>query len=105
MTKWNFWREDHPSREFFSSVYPEHVRQPAHPDTDPTLRENGPTGLRLETCAKTTRGKQALRANKEMMKWSCPQLEDISTKQSGFIHPRFKVKEKRQKPLFDLRRF
>lgn len=80
----------------FSSVYPNTLRQPAHPDTDPVLKENGANWSSiLRSLRKTSRGKQALEQIKEMMQVVMPQLEDISTQAvGGFIHPRFKVKEK-----------
>lgn len=86
----------------FSSVYPNTLRQPAHPDTDPTLKENGANWSSiLRNLRKTTRGKQALEQIKEMMQVVMPQLEDISTQAvGGFIHPRFKVKEKNGKIHF-----
>lgn len=86
----------------FSSVYPNTLRQPAHPDTDPILKENGANWSSiLRNLRKTTRGKQALEQIKEMMQVVMPQLEDISTQAvGGFIHPRFKVKEKNGKIHF-----
>lgn len=79
----------------FSSVYPNTLRQPAHPDTDPILKENGANWSSiLRSLRKTNRGRQALEQIKEMMQVVMPQLEDISTQAvGGFIHPRFKVKE------------
>ena len=78
----------------FSSVYPNTLRQPAHPDTDPILKENGANWSSiLRNLRKTIRGKQALEEIKEMMQVVMPQLEDISTQAvGGFIHPRFMVK-------------
>ncbi len=80
----------------FSSVYPNTLRQPAHPDTDPLLKENGANWSSiLRSLRRTTRGKQALEQIKEMMQVVMPQLEDISTQAvGGFIHPRFKIKER-----------
>lgn len=79
----------------FSSIFPNTLRQPAHPDTDPILKENGANWASiLRTLRKTAKGKQALEEIKEMMQVVMPQLEDISTQAvGGFIHPRFKVRE------------
>ncbi len=79
----------------FSSIYPNTLRQPAHPDTDLVLKENGANWSSiLRHLRKTTRGRQALDQIKEMMQVVMPQLEDISTQAvGGFIHPRFKVRE------------
>lgn len=86
----------------FSSIYPNTLRQPAHPDTDPVLKESGANWSSiLRTLRKTTRGRQALEQIKEMMQVVMPQLEDISTQAvGGFIHPRFKVREKNGKVHF-----
>ena len=80
----------------FSSIFPNTLRQPAHPDTDPILKENGANWSSiLRSLRKTAKGKQALEQIKEMMQVVMPQLEDISTQAvGGFIHPRFKVSEK-----------
>lgn len=79
----------------FSSIYPNTLRQPAHPDTDLVLKENGANWSSvLRHLRKTARGRQALDQIKEMMQVVMPQLEDISTQAlGGFIHPRFKVRE------------
>lgn len=79
----------------FSSIFPNTLRQPAHPDTDPILRENGSNWASiLRSLRKTAKGKHALEQIKEMMQVVMPQLEDISTQAlGGFIHPRFKVRE------------
>lgn len=79
----------------FSSIYPNTLRQPAHPDTDLVLKENGANWSSiLRQLRKTARGRQALDQIKEMMQVVMPQLEDISTQAlGGFIHPRFKVRE------------
>lgn len=86
----------------FSSVYPNTLRQPAHPDTDPILKENGANWSSiLRNLRKTTRGRQALEQIKEMMQVVMPQLEDISTVAvGGFVHPRFKVRERNDKIHF-----
>lgn len=83
----------------FSSIFPNTLRQPAHPDTDPILKENGANWASiLRSLRKTAKGKQALEQIKEMMQVVMPQLEDISTQAvGGFIHPRFKVREKNGK--------
>lgn len=79
----------------FSSIYPNTLRQPAHPDTDLVLKENGANWSSiLRHLRKTVGGRQALDQIKEMMQVVMPQLEDISTQAvGGFIHPRFKVRE------------
>lgn len=79
----------------FSSIYPNTLRQPAPPDTDPILKENGANWASiLRNLKKTSRGKQAWEQIKEMMQVVMPQLEDISPQAvGGFILPRFKVRE------------
>jgi len=79
----------------FSSIYPNTLRQPAPPDTDPILKENGANWASiLRNMKKTSRGKQAWEQVREMMQVVMPQLEDISPLAvGGFILPRFKVRE------------
>lgn len=79
----------------FSSIYPNTLRHPAPPDTDPILKENGANWASiLRTLKKTSRGKQAWEQIKEMMQVVMPQLEDVTTLAvGGFILPRFKVRE------------
>lgn len=79
----------------FSAIYPNTLRQPAPPDTDPILKENGANWASiLRTLKKTNRGKQAWEQVREMMQVVMPQLEDISSQAvGGFILPRFKVRE------------
>lgn len=79
----------------FSSIYPNTLRHPAPPDTDPILKENGANWASiLRTLKKTSRGKQAWEQIREMMQVVMPQLEDITTQAvGGFILPRFKVRE------------
>ncbi|KXB29190.1 hypothetical protein AT959_18565 [Dechloromonas denitrificans] len=79
----------------FSAIYPNTLRQPAPPDTDPILKENGANWASiLRTLKKTSRGKQAWEQIREMMEIVMPQLEDITTQAvGGFIMPRFKVRE------------
>ncbi|MDP2882588.1 MAG: AAA family ATPase [Azonexus sp.] len=79
----------------FSSIYPNTLRQPAPPDTDPILKENGANWASiLRALKKTNRGKQAWEQVREMMQVVMPQLEDISAQAvGGFILPRFKVRE------------
>lgn len=79
----------------FSAIYPNTLRQPAPPDTDPILKENGANWASiLRNLKKTSRGKQAWEQVREMMQVVMPQLEDISpTAVGGFILPRFKVRE------------
>jgi predicted ATPase len=79
----------------FSAMYPNTLRQPAPPDTDPFLKENGANWASiLRTLKKTSRGKQAWEQVREMMQVVMPQLEDISPQAvGGFILPRFKVRE------------
>jgi predicted ATPase len=79
----------------FSSIYPNTLRQPAPPDTDLFLKENGANWASiLRNMKKTSRGKQAWEQVREMMQVVMPQLEDISpTAVGGFILPRFKVRE------------
>lgn len=79
----------------FSAIYPNTLRQPAPPDTDPILKENGSNWASiLRNMKKTSRGKQAWEQIREMMQVVMPQLEDISpTAVGGFILPRFKVRE------------
>ncbi|WP_374279027.1 AAA family ATPase [Azonexus sp.] len=79
----------------FSSIYPNTLRQPAPPDTDPILKENGANWASiLRNMKKTSRGKQAWEQVREMMQVVMPQLEDISPQAvGGFILPRFKVRE------------
>lgn len=79
----------------FSSIYPNTLRHPAPPDTDPILKENGANWASiLRTLKKTSRGKQAWEQIKEMMQVVMPQLEDVTTQAvGGFILPRFKVRE------------
>lgn len=79
----------------FSSIYPNTMRAPAHPDTDPILKENGENwGSIIRAMRKTNRGKQALEQIKEMMSVVMPQLEDITTRTIGsFVLPHFKVRE------------
>lgn len=79
----------------FSSIYPNTLRQPAPPDTDPILKENGANWASiLRNMKKTSRGKQAWEQVREMMQVVMPQLEDISpVAVGGFILPRFKVRE------------
>jgi predicted ATPase len=79
----------------FSSIYPNTLRQPAPPDTDPILKENGANWASiLRALKKTNRGKQAWEQVREMMQVVMPQLEDISPQAvGGFILPRFKVRE------------
>jgi len=80
----------------FSSIYPNTLRTPAHPDTDATLKESGENWASIiRTMRKTSRGKQALEQIKEMMGIVMPQLEDITTRAIGsFVLPHFKVREK-----------
>lgn len=89
-----------PLRDFilnfrFSSIYPNTLRQPAPPDTDPILKENGANWASvLRNLKKTSRGKQAWEQVREMMYVVMPQLEDINPKAvGGFVLPRFKVRE------------
>jgi predicted ATPase len=79
----------------FSSIYPNTLRHPAPPDTDPILKENGANWASiLRSMKKTSRGKQAWEQVREMMQVVMPQLEDISPLAvGGFILPRFKVRE------------
>ena len=79
----------------FSAIYPNTLRQPAPPDTDPILKENGSNWASiLRTLKKTSRGKQAWEQVREMMQVVMPQLEDITTQAvGGFILSRFKVRE------------
>jgi predicted ATPase len=79
----------------FSAIYPNTLRQPAPPDTDPILKENGANWASiLRNMKKTSRGKQAWEQVREMMQVVMPQLEDISpVAVGGFILPRFKVRE------------
>lgn len=79
----------------FSTIYPNTLRQPAPPDTDPILKENGANWASiLRNMKKTSRGKQAWEQVREMMQVVMPQLEDISpVAVGGFILPRFKVRE------------
>lgn len=79
----------------FSAIYPNTLRQPAPPDTDPILKENGANWASiLRNLKKTSRGKQAWEQVREMMQIVMPQLEDISPQAvGGFIMPRFKVRE------------
>lgn len=79
----------------FSSIYPNTLRQPAPPDTDPILKENGANWASiLRALKKTNRGKQAWEQVREMMQVVMPQLEDITPQAvGGFILPRFKVRE------------
>lgn len=79
----------------FSAIYPNTLRQPAPPDTDPILKENGANWASiLRNLKKTSRGKQAWEQVREMMQVVMPQLEDISpVAVGGFIMPRFKVRE------------
>lgn len=79
----------------FSAIYPNTLRQPAPPDTDPILKENGANWASiLRNLKKTSRGKQAWEQVREMMQVVMPQLEDITPKAvGGFIMPRFKVRE------------
>jgi predicted ATPase len=79
----------------FSSVYPNILRQPAPPDTDLVLKEDGANWSSiLRSLRKTSQGKRALEQIREMMQVVMPQLEDITTQVvGGFILPRFKVKE------------
>ncbi|MFV5214432.1 AAA family ATPase [Azonexus caeni] len=79
----------------FSSIYPNTLRQPAPPDTDPILKENGANWASiLRKMKQTSRGKQAWEQVREMMQVVMPQLEDISpVAVGGFILPRFKVRE------------
>ncbi|PKO90029.1 MAG: ATPase [Betaproteobacteria bacterium HGW-Betaproteobacteria-12] len=79
----------------FSAIYPNTLRQPAPPDTDPILKENGANWASiLRNLKKTSRGKQAWEQVREMMQVVMPQLEDISPQAvGGFIMPRFKVRE------------
>lgn len=79
----------------FSAIYPNTLRQPAPPDTDPILKENGGNWASiLRNMKKTSLGKQAWEQVREMMQVVMPQLEDISpTAVGGFILPRFKVRE------------
>lgn len=88
----------------FSAIYPNTLRQPAPPDTDPILKENGGNWASiLRTMKKTSRGKQAWEQVREMMQVVMPQLEDITLKTvGGFILPRFRVREPgREEHLFD----
>ncbi len=80
----------------FSSIYPNTLRTPAHPDTDATLKEGGENwGSIIRAMKKTSRGKQALEQIKEMMGIVMPQLEDITARTIGsFVLPYFKVREK-----------
>lgn len=79
----------------FSAIYPNILRHPAPPDTDPILKENGANWASvLRTLKKTSRGKQAWEQIREMMQVVMPQLEDVTTQAiGGFILPRFKVRE------------
>lgn len=79
----------------FSAIYPNTLRHPAPPDTDPILKENGANWASiLRTLKKTSRGKQAWEQIREMMQVVMPQLEDVTTQAvGGFILPRFKVRE------------
>lgn len=79
----------------FSAIYPNTLRHPAPPDTDPILKENGANWASiLRNLKKTSRGKQAWEQVREMMQVVMPQLEDISPQAvGGFILPRFKVRE------------
>lgn len=79
----------------FSAIYPNTLRQPAPPDTDPILKENGANWASiLRNMKKTSRGKLAWEQVREMMQVVMPQLEDISpVAVGGFILPRFKVRE------------
>ena len=79
----------------FSAIYPNTLRHPAPPDTDPILKENGANWASiLRTLKKTSRGKQAWEQIREMMQVVMPQLEDITTQAvGGFILSRFKVRE------------
>ena len=79
----------------FSAIYPNTLRQPAPPDTDPILKENGANWASiLRNLKKTSRGKQAWEQIREMMQVVMPRLEDISPQAvGGFILPRFKVRE------------
>lgn len=79
----------------FSAIYPNTLRHPAPPDTDPILKENGANWASiLRNMKKTSRGKQAWEQVREMMQVVMPQLEDISPLAvGGFILPRFKVRE------------
>lgn len=79
----------------FSSIYPNTLRHPAPPDTDPILKENGANWASiLRTLKKTSRGKQAWEQIREMMQVVMPPLEDVTTQAvGGFILPRFKVRE------------
>jgi len=79
----------------FSAIYPNTLRQPSPPDTDPILKENGANWASiLRNLKKTSRGKLAWEQVREMMQVVMPQLEDISPQAvGGFIMPRFKVRE------------
>lgn len=79
----------------FSAIFPNTLRLPAHPDTDPILKENGANWASiLRTLKKTSRGKLAWEQIKEMMQVVLPQLEDITTRAvGGFVMPQFRVRE------------
>jgi predicted ATPase len=79
----------------FSAIFPNTLRHPSPPDTDPILKENGANWASiLRNLKKTSRGKQAWEQVREMMQVVMPQLEDITTQAvGGFILSRFKVRE------------
>lgn len=79
----------------FSSIFPNTLRAPAHPDTAPILKEDGENWASIiRAMRKNSRGKQALEQIKEMMAVVMPQLEDITTRAIGsFVLPQFKVRE------------
>ncbi len=83
------------SRFRFSSIYPNTLRAPGRPDTDPILKENGENWASIiRAMRRTNQGKEALEQIKEMMALVIPQLVDISTRTiGGFVLPQFKVRE------------
>lgn len=76
----------------FTSLYPNILRQPATPDTDTQLREDGSNWASVIRAAKrTVRGRRMLERIYEMMRAILPGFLDVHVKQTGhYLVPYFR---------------
>lgn len=76
----------------FTSLYPNILRQPATPDTDTQLREDGSNWASVIRAAKrTVRGRRMLERIYEMMRAVLPGFLDVHVKQTGhYLVPYFR---------------
>lgn len=79
----------------FSTIYPNTLREPARPNIDRVLKENGENWASvLKSLRKTSKGKQSFERIMEMMQVVVPSLKEVNVKSvGGFLVPQFRFSD------------